>query len=247
VDVGTPAAPFARGPIAVPGIARDGLWVGDTLLVAASLALERYTVSPAPVSVPALDVSLDPAAALPRARVSWAPVTIAGVVGLNLYRDLGTASGTAPAGRRVNRDLLPPTATVAFDDSLTSGVEHRYRLEAFLQNGSSIKVAEGTLFVTAAPRVGRVYPNPFRPGSGARASLAYRLAGGGAPTLTLRVYNASGRLIRETRFPAQTSGGFGVATWDGRGASGRAAPSGIYFLRLTGAGLDDSRAVTLLR
>ncbi len=249
VDIANPAAPFARGPIPVPGTARDGVWIGDTLLVAASLGLERFRVSPAPVAVAALDVRLDPASALPRAVVSWAPITLPGVTGLNLYRDLGTGAGTntPPPGRRVNQDLLPPGATSAVDDSLTAGADHRYRLEAFFADGSSVKVAEGTLFVSSAAKVGRVYPNPFRPKSGA-ASISYRVGtAGSAQKVTLRVYDVAGRLVRETSSTAPAGGGFGVVSWDGKDARGRLATDGIYFLRVTGAGLEDSRAVTLLR
>ncbi|HYJ33443.1 MAG TPA: FlgD immunoglobulin-like domain containing protein, partial [Candidatus Binatia bacterium] len=250
VDVGVPSSPVVRGPILPPGVARDGWWTGDTLLIAASLGLERYLVSPAPTTVPALDVRLDPASATPRALVTWAPVVRAGLVGLNLYRDLVTPSGAAsdPAGRRVNRDLLPPGAVSAVDDSLVAGATQRYRLEAFFSDGSSVKVAEGTLTVASAPLVGRAYPNPFRARSGAVASLSYRVPDGsaGAP-LTLRVFDASGRIVRESRAAAAPVSGFGIVTWDGRDRSGAAAPSGVYYLRLTGAGLDDSRAIILLR
>jgi flagellar hook assembly protein FlgD len=178
-------------------------------------------------------------------------VSRAGLVGLNLYRDLVTSDGSVaqtPAGRRVNHDLLPPGAVSATDDSLVAGATHRYRLEAFLTDGSSVKVAEGTLPVASTALVGRVYPNPFRPKSGFAASLSYRLpsAAAGAP-LTLRVFHVSGRLVRESRVAAAPVSGFGVVSWDGRDAKGAPSPSGVYYLRLTGAGLDDSRAVILLR
>jgi flagellar hook assembly protein FlgD len=65
--------------------------------------------------------------------------------------------------------------------------------------------------------------------------------------LTLRVFDVTGRLVRESRAPAAPVAGFGIMTWDGRDRNGAAAPSGVYYLRLTGAGLDDSRAVILLR
>jgi flagellar hook assembly protein FlgD len=148
----------------------------------------------------------------------------------------------------VNRDLLPPGAVSAVDDSLVAGGALRYRLEAFFSDGSSVKVAEGTLSVASAPLVGRAYPNPFRPRLGAVASLSYRVPNGtaGAP-LTLRVFDVSGRIVRTSRAPAQPVSGFGIVTWDGRDRSGAAAPSGVYYLRLTGAGLDDSRAIILLR
>ena len=249
VDIANPSSPFARGPIPVPGTARDGVWVGDTLLVAASLGLERFLVSPGPVAVPALNVALDAASALPRAIISWAPITLPGVAGLNLYRDLGTGAGTTtpPSGRLVNQELMPPGATSTVDDSLTAGADHRYRLEAFFTDGSSVKVAEGTLFVSSAAKVGRVYPNPFRPKSGV-ASISYRVSSAGSSQkVTLRVFDLAGRLVGETSSTAPAGGGFGVVSWDGKDARGRLATDGIYFLRVTGAGLEDSRVITLLR
>jgi len=246
VDISSPSTPFARGPIPVPGTARDGAWIGDTLLVAASLGLERYTVSPGSVVVPALSIDLDLGAPLPSARVSWAPVSLVGMVGLNLYRDLGSGSGNTvpPAGRRINSDLLPPDAVVAIDDSLTAGMTHRYRLEAFFSDGSSLKVAEGSVFVSSAATVGRVFPNPFRPGGTSRASLSFHAPAAGG-ILTLRVCDVSGRVVREARIT--TASGFGVVAWDGRDFSGRNVSSGIYYLHLTGAGLDAARRVALVR
>lgn len=247
VDISSPSMPFARGPIPVPGTARDGAWIGDTLVVAASLGLERYTVSPGPVVVPALSIDLDLGGALPSARVSWAPVSLVGMVGLNLYRDLGSSSGNTvpPTGRRINGDLLPPDAVVAIDDSLTAGMTHRYRLEAFFSDGSSLQVAEGSVFVSSVATVGRVFPNPFRPGGASRASLSFRAPGGAGGVLTLRVCDVSGRVVREVRIA--TASGFGVVAWDGRDSSGRNVPSGIYYLHLTGPGLDAARRVALVR
>lgn len=248
VDVGTPSAPVYRGPIAPPGTARDGWWSGDTLLIAASLGLERYLAHPTPTAVASLDAHLDPASATPRAVIAWPSIAPAGLVGFNLYRDLGTSDASDPAGGRVNRDLLPPGTTSAVDDSITAGLVHRYRLEAYLSDGSAVKVAEGTLSISSAPLVGRVAPNPFRPRSGALANLSYRLpASAAGAILTLRVFDTAGRMVRESRAPAAPSGGFGVIGWDGRDKNGAAVPSGVYYLRLTGAGLDDSRTVVLLR
>lgn len=249
VDVQSPSSPAVRGPIATPGAPRDGAWSGDTLLIAAALGLERYTVAAAGSPVPGLAVRLDPAGVLPRASITWGPVSLPGIVGLNLYRDLGpaTAGTSDPGGRRVNPSLLDPGTTAATDDALTAGVEHRYRLEAFFADGSSRKVAEGTLFVPIHPRLGRPYPNPYRPHGGV-AFLPYRvLPGPAGRILTLRVYDAVGRLVRTATATAPAAGGFGNVTWDGRDKLGRRVPDGIYFLQLRGAGLDDSRAVTLLR
>src|SRR5439155_5812005 len=86
VDLNNPSAPVLRGPIGVPGASRDGIWVGDTLLVATGFALERFRVIPAPTVVPALTIEFDRALLLPRARIRWTPVSLPGMVGLNVYR-----------------------------------------------------------------------------------------------------------------------------------------------------------------
>ena len=248
VDVGIPSSPVYRGPVAPPGFSWDGWWSGDTLLVAASLGLERYLAHPTPTAVASLSAQLDPASATPRAVITWPLLAPAELVGFNLYRDLGTSDAANPSGRRVNRDLLPPGTTSAVDDSVTAGQIQRYRLEGYFADGSSVKVAEGTLRISSAPLVGRVVPNPFRPRSGALASLGYRLpASAAGATLTLRVFDSMGRLVREITAAAGSAGGFGAIGWDGRGRNGAAVPSGVYHLRLTGAGLDDSRSVVLLR
>ncbi|HEX7076811.1 MAG TPA: FlgD immunoglobulin-like domain containing protein [Candidatus Eisenbacteria bacterium] len=249
VDVQDPNAPSVRGPVGIPGVSRGGAWVGDTLVVAAGLGLERYEASPSSVPVPSLAAALDPGSALPRAVVSWSAVSVPGMVGLNLYRDLGAATaGTSnPSGRLVNRSLLAPSARSAVDDSLTAGAVHRYRLEAFFADGSALKVAEGSLYVPSSARVGRPYPNPFRPRGGAAASIPYRVpARSPAPRVTLRIYDMRGRLVRTVTGVAPATGGFGALSWDGRDDRGRMVADGIFFLHLSGAGLDDARALTLL-
>jgi len=245
VDVAAPAAPFVRGPIGVPGIARDGAWVGDTLLVAAGFALERFTASAA-TTVPSLSLQNDVQGALPIVRISWDAVSLAGLVGLNVYRDLGPATQGAadPDGRRVNRSLLPPGATGVVDDSVTAGQVHRYRLEAFFADGASRKIAEGSILVSSGSRLGRPFPNPYQPSAG-EVTLPYVASESGV--LTLRVHDVSGRLVRTIRAVVAGGGGFGNVTWDGRDGSGHRVPCGFYFLHLIGAGLDDSRTITLLR
>ncbi|MGH7680896.1 MAG: hypothetical protein ACRENN_02800, partial [Candidatus Eiseniibacteriota bacterium] len=88
IDLANPSSPQLRGPIGVPGSSRDGVWVGDTLLVATGLALERYDVSPVATTVAALTVRYDPELVAPRAEIEWSAISLPGLVGLNLYRDL---------------------------------------------------------------------------------------------------------------------------------------------------------------
>lgn len=240
-------APTYRGPIAVPGIARDGTWTGDTLLVATGLALERYRVTPILVTPPALTITFDPEQVRPRATITWPPVNLAGLAGLNVYRDQIVESGVSnPMGTAVNAALLDPATTELVDPVIPAGARIRYRLEALLTDGSIRTVAEGFADIPSNPDLGRPYPNPYRPANGVLA-LPFRIAAGSTGTMELRVFDLSGRLVRTVTQPAPAGGGFGSIDWDGKDAHGQRAPDGVYFLRIHGGGIDDSRQIVLLR
>jgi hypothetical protein len=247
VDLTNPSAPAIRGPIGVPGVSRDGSWVGDTLLVATGFALERFGVSPAASTVPALTIEFDRELLLPRATIRWAPVSFPGIVGLNVYRDVLSGAQGPAAGTLVNESLLSPAATEAVDDALVAGVTCRYRLEAFLADGSATKVAEGSIFVPSNSAVGRPFPNPFRPNNGERLSLPFRIVpGAAAGTIEITIHDVSGRLVHRSVQPVAAGGGFGSAAWDGRDGRGRKAPDGVYFARVRGPGIEDARQFILL-
>ncbi len=63
------------------------------------------------------------------------------------------------------------------------------------------------------------------------------------------MYDARGRLVRDFGRRAYAAGEHAV-TWDGRDDAGRAAASGVYYVRLTGGAgtgrILATRAVTLL-
>jgi len=68
-------------------------------------------------------------------------------------------------------------------------------------------------------------PNPFNP----RTEISFQLARGGSATL--RVYDASGRLVR-TLVDRSIEAGLHRVAWDGMDDRGRKATSGVYFYRL---------------
>ncbi len=73
----------------------------------------------------------------------------------------------------------------------------------------------------ATPQTVRVYPNPFRPGTG-QASVTI----GGVPEGTLvKIHSVAGDLVRQLE-PAAANG---TTAWDGRNASGQTVSSGVYF------------------
>jgi hypothetical protein len=84
------------------------------------------------------------------------------------------------------------------------------------------------------------YPNPFNPVTTIRFSLAR------AGRVRISVHDVEGRLVRlvtERRFGAGTHG----VTWDGTGADGRVAGSGVYFCVLRSGDGERSRKMLLLK
>jgi phage tail sheath protein FI len=84
-------------------------------------------------------------------------------------------------------------------------------------------------------------PNPFNPRTGVRFSLA------AATTVSLHVVDAAGRRVR-TLVDAETlANGEHHRQWDGADDAGRALPSGVYFVRVSGGGESATRSVVLVR
>ncbi len=90
------------------------------------------------------------------------------------------------------------------------------------------------------PRLAGNFPNPFNPSTTFRFSLAHE----GEAELT--VIDARGYMIRELVSGVYPAGDHEIQ-WDGRDSHGRAVPSGIYFYRLRAAGLQYTRAATLIK
>jgi hypothetical protein len=94
-----------------------------------------------------------------------------------------------------------------------------------------------------APRVSSLLgarPNPFNP----RTTVAFELAR--SAHVTLRVYDARGRLLRSLHDGTLPAGRHALA-WDGRDDAGRGLGSGVYLLRLEGDGVLETRRCTLVR
>jgi hypothetical protein len=81
----------------------------------------------------------------------------------------------------------------------------------------------------AAPPVARVYParpNPFNPAT----SIEFDVPGQGARPVSIAVYDAAGRLVRDL-LEGPVESGHHAITWDGRGGRRRVLGAGVYFLR----------------
>ena len=84
------------------------------------------------------------------------------------------------------------------------------------------------------------YPNPSNPGTTIRFSIPAR------SDVLVTIHDVSGRLVRTLARGARDAGVAELA-WDGSDDRGLAAPSGIYFVRVTSAGTTRSAKLILAR
>lgn len=91
-----------------------------------------------------------------------------------------------------------------------------------------------------APAIYAARPNPF---SGS-TEIPFALPSPGR--VSLRIYDVAGRLVR-TLVDGDRPAGASRATWDGKDAAGRDARTGIYFVKLSAAGMERSSRIMKLR
>jgi hypothetical protein len=92
----------------------------------------------------------------------------------------------------------------------------------------------------AATYLAQNFPNPFNP----TTRIAFGLK---APAvITLRIYDASGRLVRTLVEGARPAGHYSEL-WDGRNVIGKAVASGIYFYRLDAGSFSETRKMVIMR
>ena len=84
------------------------------------------------------------------------------------------------------------------------------------------------------------YPNPSNPTTTFSFELAY------ADRAELMIIDARGRLVR-TLIQGELPAGHHQVVWDGRNEEGRPVASGVYYYRLRAAGLQYTRAATLIK
>lgn len=84
------------------------------------------------------------------------------------------------------------------------------------------------------------HPNPFS------ASTMIEYSTEEATTVSLRVYNIEGKLVR-TLAEGESRAGSRSVSWDGRDDNGRAVSSGVYFYRIDDGSASQTRKMLLLR
>jgi hypothetical protein len=145
------------------------------------------------------------------------------IAGYYLYR-------STDRGARYNRINGEPITETSFRDEMQGSEVLFYQLGAVNNLGQEFIIGETT---TAGYAPLLVYPNPF---SGGNASIIYWVPAAQVPgmskvAVSVCVYSASGRLVREL-VREKKEAGYYTASWDGSTANGRKAPQGIYFIRV---------------
>jgi hypothetical protein len=84
-------------------------------------------------------------------------------------------------------------------------------------------------------------PNPFNPKTMIRYDLPRPSQVG------LHIYDVSGHLVRVLRDAVHKDAGSHGVVWHGMDDSGRRAPSGTYFYRLTAGGYSETRRMVLVK
>ena len=87
--------------------------------------------------------------------------------------------------------------------------------------------------------VGRNSPNPFS------GTTAFEIFVERPADVTIEVFDTTGRRVWQSIRSAPT--GRYVYLFDGRDATGRALPSGVYYYRVTTGALQESRRMVILR
>jgi len=177
--------------------------------------------------------------------LNWSTEFESDHVGFHVHR---ATAGRGDYVRVTTRLIVAPGPYEYRDAGVTPGATYRYRLEAVDRSGTSeffgpIEAKAAGAADLPAFMLSQNQPNPFVAERGATA-IAFTL-GEGVHT-TLRVFDATGRLVRFL-VDAPLDAGPHTVLWDGRNDKGAEAGSGIYYYRLDAGEFSEARALVKLR
>jgi hypothetical protein len=202
-----------------------------------SLGVRRLRVTP--VELSAFDAAPVPGGIL----LTWSTAFERHHLGFRVHR----AAGAADDYVQLTALIGPPGPYRFLDTDVRPGTAYFYRLEAVTRSGGS--EFYGPVVATAGMPPGSGYalaqshPNPFL---SARNAAEIGFALGDRVQATLRVFDATGRLIRVLAEEPLDAGPH-VVWWDGRNEAGREAASGMYFYRLEAGPFTQVRTLVKLR
>jgi hypothetical protein len=143
--------------------------------------------------------------------------------------------------------FIPLTATVRFrfvaaDLSLDSLVEAAVDdILVQINRPPSAGVPASGVTPVVQLRLDECAPNPMNPST----SISFGLPAEGP--VSIRIYDAGGRLVRRLLDRHDLAAGPHTVRWDGRGSGGTVVGSGVYFIRLATPDGEETGTVTLVR
>jgi hypothetical protein len=132
--------------------------------------------------------------------------------------------------------------TVVVHDYKIANIYYQEWYKRYKESGGTFTAGVGLPGPGARAALEQSVPNPMTH----EAMIRYSIPGAGLTRASLRVYDASGRLVR-TLLDGPSVSGSQHAVWDGRTSSGATAPNGIYFYRLCVGGENLTRKLSLVR
>ncbi len=176
-----------------------------------------------------------------RIRIAW---TLSSDLAASSIRIFRAASPGGMFEKIMNPSITREGLSYSFiDEAIEPGGSYRYRTEAATKEGSVVLLFETDAVATPSMPVTLFQnsPNPFNPVTTIRYYLPYR------SSITLEVYDSTGRRVAALIDNKSESKGFHSMEWNGLDGRGNPVSSGLYFSRLKSDKTVKSGKMVLLR
>jgi hypothetical protein len=176
--------------------------------------------------------------------LTWTPNGEPDLLGYRIYR--GADPGFEPGPGSL---LAEQCDTLLLDDGWSWETGYWYKVAAvdihgnesgYAVLGPEMVTGDDPMPVPGATFLAQNWPNPFNPAT----TITFGIKESGH--VSLRIYDAAGRLVTTLIDEMRPAGSYSTG-WNGCGADGTRAASGVYFYRLKTAGFEKTRKMILLR
>jgi FlgD Ig-like domain len=156
---------------------------------------------------------------------------------VHVYRGEGREGGLNDL---VTKSLNGQSTFTYVDETAVPGKSYRYMIGVVDSDGEFVSPIQMLTMPTATTRLEQNSPNPFNPQTQIRFTLDSK------ESVTLAIYDVSGRLVRMLMSGTQDTGTHSI-TWDGRNDAGATVGSGVYFYRLDAGKFNATKKMVMLK